>query len=200
MDAALVDVRVDAGVAEGEDAAAADRITDLCDQVAFDFCLERPASGVVAVSGHDGGSVALAYEVDGEGDVALDPWPLRPGTVTGIVLGYAAEGYPGRLDRSSRRSTGSGMRALILHGPGDLRLEEVPEPVVGEGDVLLQVEVALTDGTDLKAYRRGHPFLLGPLPSPFGHESCGIDVASGRRVVVANSRPAAPVPPARGDR
>jgi L-iditol 2-dehydrogenase len=81
------------------------------------------------------------------------------------------------------------VRALILHGPGDLRLESVPDPVPGEGDVLLQVEVALTDGTDLKAYRRGHPVLLGPLPSPFGHEVCGIDVATGRRVVAANSAP-----------
>ena len=81
------------------------------------------------------------------------------------------------------------MRALILHGPGDLRLEEVSNPVPGDGDVLLQVEVALTDGTDLKAYRRGHPVLLGELPSPFGHEVCGIDVATGRRVVAANSAP-----------
>jgi L-iditol 2-dehydrogenase len=81
------------------------------------------------------------------------------------------------------------VRALVLHGPGDLRLEDVPDPVPGEGDVLVQVEVALTDGTDLKAYRRGHPVLLGPLPSRFGHELCGIDVATGRRVVPANSAP-----------
>jgi L-iditol 2-dehydrogenase len=81
------------------------------------------------------------------------------------------------------------VRALILHAPGDLRLEEVAEPVPEDGDVLVQVEVALTDGTDLKAYRRGHPVLLGPLPAPFGHELCGIDVATGRRVVAANSAP-----------
>ena len=81
------------------------------------------------------------------------------------------------------------MRALRLHGPGDLRLEDVPEPIPADGDVLLQVEVALTDGTDLKAYRRGHPVLLGPPPSPFGHEVCGIDVATGRRMVAANSTP-----------
>ena len=91
------------------------------------------------------------------------------------------------------------MRALRLHGPGDLRLEDVDEPVPGDGDVLLQVEVALTDGTDLKAYRRGHPVLLGPPPSPFGHEACGIDVATGRRVVPANSAPCgACAPCARG--
>jgi L-iditol 2-dehydrogenase len=79
------------------------------------------------------------------------------------------------------------LRALRFHGPGDLRLEEVPSPEPGPGDVLVQVEVALTDGTDLKAFRRGHPVLLGDLPSPFGHEFCGIDVATGRRVVAANS-------------
>jgi L-iditol 2-dehydrogenase len=79
------------------------------------------------------------------------------------------------------------VRALIFYGPADLRLEEVPDPEPGPGDVLVQVEVALTDGTDLKAYRRGHPVLLGEPPSPFGHEFCGIDVATGRRVVAANS-------------
>jgi L-iditol 2-dehydrogenase len=89
------------------------------------------------------------------------------------------------------------VRALILHAPGDLRLEDVPDPHPGEGDVLLQVEVALTDGTDRKAYHRGHPVLLGELPSPFGHEVCGIDVASGRRVVAANSAPCGACGPCR---
>jgi len=79
------------------------------------------------------------------------------------------------------------VKALIFHGPGDLRLEEVPDPRPGPGDVLVQVEVALTDGTDLKTFRRGHPLLLGKLPSPFGHEFCGLDAATGRRVVAANS-------------
>jgi L-iditol 2-dehydrogenase len=81
------------------------------------------------------------------------------------------------------------VRALVFHGPGDLRLEEVPRPVATEGDVLVQIEVALTDGTDAKAFRRGHPVLLGPPPSPFGHEFCGIDVATGKRVVAPNSAP-----------
>ena len=81
------------------------------------------------------------------------------------------------------------MRALIFHGPGDVRLEDVPRPDPGPGDVLVQVEAALTDGTDAKAYRRGHPLLLGEPPSPFGHEFAGIDVAAGRRVVAANSAP-----------
>jgi len=81
------------------------------------------------------------------------------------------------------------VRALRWYGPGDVRAEEVPDPTPGPGDVLVQVEVALTDGTDLKAFRRGHPILLGDPPSPFGHEFCGIEVATGQRVVAANSAP-----------
>jgi L-iditol 2-dehydrogenase len=81
------------------------------------------------------------------------------------------------------------VKALLFYGPGDLRLEGVPKPEPEPGDVLVQVEVALTDGTDAKAFHRGHPILLAELPSPFGHEFCGIDVGTGRRVVAANSAP-----------
>jgi L-iditol 2-dehydrogenase len=66
-------------------------------------------------------------------------------------------------------------------------LEDVPRPEPAPGDVLVQVQVALTDGTDLKAFRHGHPLLLGETPAPFGHEFCGVDTATGRRVVAANS-------------
>jgi L-iditol 2-dehydrogenase len=89
------------------------------------------------------------------------------------------------------------VRALIFHGPGDVRLEDVPQPEPGPGDVLVEVEVALTDGTDAKAYRRGHPVLLGPPPSPFGHEFCGFDANTGRRVVAANSAPCGACGPCR---
>jgi L-iditol 2-dehydrogenase len=89
------------------------------------------------------------------------------------------------------------VKAIRFHAPGDVRLEDVPRPEPGAGDVLVQVEVALTDGTDLKAFRRGHPLLLGETPAPFGHEFCGFDTATGRRVVAANSdadgTPGAPV-------
>jgi L-iditol 2-dehydrogenase len=92
------------------------------------------------------------------------------------------------------------VRALLYYGPGDLRVEEVPRPEPGPGDVLVQVEVALTDGTDAKAFRRGHPLLLADVPSPFGHEFCGIDVATGTRVVAANSAPCGEcLPCRRGD-
>jgi L-iditol 2-dehydrogenase len=79
------------------------------------------------------------------------------------------------------------VRAALLYAPGDLRIEEVPRPKPGPGDVLVQVEIALTDGTDLKTYRRGHPLLLTESPARFGHEFCGL--VDGRRVVAANSAP-----------
>jgi L-iditol 2-dehydrogenase len=79
------------------------------------------------------------------------------------------------------------VRAARLYAPGDLRIEDAPKPEPGPGEVLVQVEVALTDGTDLKTFRRGHPLLLREAPAPFGHEFCGI--ADGRRVVAANSAP-----------
>ena len=79
------------------------------------------------------------------------------------------------------------MKAALLYAPRDLRIEDVPRPEPGAGDVLVQVEVALTDGTDLKTFRRGHPVLAQESPSPFGHEFCGI--VDGTRVVAANSAP-----------
>jgi L-iditol 2-dehydrogenase len=79
------------------------------------------------------------------------------------------------------------VRAARLYAPGDLRIEDVPKPEPGPGEVLVQIEVALTDGTDLKTFRRGHPVLARSLPAPFGHEFCGY--ADGHRVVAANSAP-----------
>jgi L-iditol 2-dehydrogenase len=79
------------------------------------------------------------------------------------------------------------VKAARLHATGDLRVEEVPRPEPGPGDALVQIEVALTDGTDLKTFRRGHPLLAQESPAPFGHEFCGL--VDGRRVVAANSAP-----------
>ncbi|HEX2279231.1 MAG TPA: zinc-binding dehydrogenase [Candidatus Tectomicrobia bacterium] len=90
------------------------------------------------------------------------------------------------------------MRAALFYGPKDVRLETVDAPRAGAGEVIVKVEVALTCGTDLKTFQRGHPVLLKRFPSPFGHEFAGV-VAEvgvgvegfhpGMRVVAANSAP-----------
>jgi L-iditol 2-dehydrogenase len=65
------------------------------------------------------------------------------------------------------------MRQAILRGPRVLDLVEAPEPAPGPGEVIVRIRAALTCGTDLKTYRRGHPRLAY---GPFGHEATG-DVA-----------------------
>ncbi len=90
------------------------------------------------------------------------------------------------------------MRAAVLHGKEDVRLETLPMPVPGRGEILLRNEAALTCGTDVKVFRRGyHARMLTP-PTVFGHEVAGVVAAVGEgvsypspgsRVVVANSAP-----------
>ena len=98
------------------------------------------------------------------------------------------------------------MRAAILHGKDDLRVEEVPNPPLQPGEVRVSVQAALTCGTDLKIYRRGYHARMGVPPFRFGHEWSGVvaevapDVASwspGDRVVGANSAPCGRCAPCR---
>lgn len=90
------------------------------------------------------------------------------------------------------------MKATLFYGPGDVRLEEIEIPKPGPGEVLVRVERALTCGTDIKTYQRGHPTLIKHIPSTFGHEFGGTieevghgveNFRPGMRVVAANSAP-----------
>lgn len=76
------------------------------------------------------------------------------------------------------------MRGLVLVEPGSLRLEDVPIPRPGPGEILVEVKAATTCGTDLKAFQRGHPQI--PMPGLLGHEYSG---------VVAQAGPGAPFRP-----
>ncbi|HEX7126833.1 MAG TPA: alcohol dehydrogenase catalytic domain-containing protein [Thermodesulfobacteriota bacterium] len=72
------------------------------------------------------------------------------------------------------------MRVARLLAPGRIVVEEEPDPLPGPGEVVLAVRAALTCGTDLKAFRRGHPKM--PMPTPFGHEYAGVVARVGRGV------------------
>lgn len=78
------------------------------------------------------------------------------------------------------------VRAAILHGPGDLRVQDVADPAPGPGEVLVRVSAATTCGTDVKMWRRGHP-ILGPYPARFGHETAGVREDTGEPVLVGDS-------------
>lgn len=72
-------------------------------------------------------------------------------------------GAEARLNRS---------RQATLVAPGRLELRAFTPPRPRFGEILLRVKCALSCGTDLKAYRRGHP--MWPMPTPFGHEFSGV--------------------------
>jgi L-iditol 2-dehydrogenase len=77
------------------------------------------------------------------------------------------------------------VRAALLHGPEDLRVEEVPDPT---GEVVVRVRAATTCGTDVKMWRRGHP-ALDAYPARFGHETAGVREDTGEPVLVVPSVP-----------
>ena len=88
------------------------------------------------------------------------------------------------------------MKAAVLYGKEDVRIEDVAVPELRPGDVLLQVEAALTCGTDVKVFRRGYHARMIVPPALFGHEMAGTvtepgtsGLAPGTRVVAANSAP-----------
>ena len=73
------------------------------------------------------------------------------------------------------------MKAAILVEPKRIELRDVPVPQPAKGGILVRIRAALTDGTDLKAWRRGHPQM--PMPTPFGHEFSGEVAAIGEGVL-----------------
>ena len=90
------------------------------------------------------------------------------------------------------------MTAAVLYGKEDIKIERVPIPRVGDGEVLVKVQVALTCGTDLKVYQRGYHARMIVPPALFGHELAGIveevgtsvrGFRKGMRVVALNSAP-----------
>jgi L-iditol 2-dehydrogenase len=90
------------------------------------------------------------------------------------------------------------MKAALLYGVKDLRIENIDKPKVDFGEVLVKVKAATTCGTDLKIFQRGYVSGIIQLPSVFGHEWAGdiveVDdgipwLKEGMRVRAGNSSP-----------
>ncbi|MFL6054174.1 MAG: zinc-dependent dehydrogenase [Actinoallomurus sp.] len=63
------------------------------------------------------------------------------------------------------------MKVARFHAPGDIRLEEAPEPTPGPGEVKIRVRNCSTCGTDVKIYKHGHHHIRPP--RVMGHEIAG---------------------------
>jgi (R,R)-butanediol dehydrogenase / meso-butanediol dehydrogenase / diacetyl reductase len=71
------------------------------------------------------------------------------------------------------------MRAAVYHGPGDIRIQSVPDPRGPDrADVVIRVSRAAICGTDSSEWAHG-PLLARP-PVVLGHEFVGRVVAAGR--------------------
>lgn len=86
------------------------------------------------------------------------------------------------------------MQAAVYRGKDDVRIETVPVPTVGPGEVLIRVGACGVCGTDVKKVTHG---LLEP-PRIFGHETAGVvahvgegvtQVSVGQRVAVYHHVP-----------
>ena len=65
------------------------------------------------------------------------------------------------------------MKAAILYGKEDVRIEEIPVRELRPGEVRVAIEAALTCGTDLKVFKRGYHAKMIVPPAVFGHELAG---------------------------
>lgn len=90
------------------------------------------------------------------------------------------------------------MNAVLYYAPQNIKYEQTDVKEPGDDEILIKVMAALTCGTDVKTYERGHPVLIKETPSGFGHEFAGIvervgknvtKFSVGDRVVAANTAP-----------
>ena len=70
------------------------------------------------------------------------------------------------------------MQAAVYHGVNDVRMETVPVPQIGAGELLIRVHTCGICGTDLKKISTGSH----SAPRIFGHETTGIIAQVGDRV------------------
>lgn len=89
------------------------------------------------------------------------------------------------------------MKALRWHGPRDLRLTEIAEPVLRDGEVRVGVAYCGICGSDLHEYREGpcaipvalaHPLSGRKAPLTLGHEFCGTVLESAVSTVREGAR------------
>src|SRR5258707_14296865 len=89
---------------------------------------------------------------------------------------------PGTLSKSTAiaetQAIPSTIKAAVYRGLNDVRLEEVPVPEIGRGEILVRVHTCGICGTDLKKIASGSH----SVPRIFGHETAGVVARIGQDV------------------
>jgi L-iditol 2-dehydrogenase len=80
--------------------------------------------------------------------------------------------------RSQSKSIPTSMQAAVYRGVNDVRMETVPVPQIGRGELLVRVHTCGICGTDLKKIATGSH----SAPRIFGHETSGVVAAIGEGV------------------
>ena len=74
------------------------------------------------------------------------------------------------------------MKQVNVHGPGDVRIDEIAEPEPGPRDAVIRVSACGICGSDLRYARLGGLAGPSPQPMPLGHELSGVVEAVGAEV------------------
>jgi hypothetical protein len=78
----------------------ADKITQLCDMISFDFCFESPRRRSIEVYADPSATAttAITYKIRPGGEVRVEPWPFSVAELSGILYAFRRANYPQRLD------------------------------------------------------------------------------------------------------
>jgi len=90
----------------------------------------------------------------------------------------------------------SSMKAVVYHGPNDVRVEDVDVPTCGADEILVKVDACAVCGSDMKTFKVGNPRMQAG--AIMGHEFTGLiqeigpdaaasDLVVGDRIVMATS-------------
>jgi threonine dehydrogenase-like Zn-dependent dehydrogenase len=118
---------------------------------------------------------------------------LRRSTLSGLLQRMTRQGLRIDKQRTSSYITSRRMRAIVLDGPREAVVRDVPAPRPAPGDVLVAVQRAGICGSDLALFKGDRP---ARYPLVMGHEAVGCIVdpgesehAPGSRVVIEPNIP-----------
>src|SRR5437660_12687942 len=76
------------------------------------------------------------------------------------------------------------MQAVRIHAGGELRYEDAPDPVAGDGEVVVELRAAALNRRDLLVRNPPGPAYEFPLPIVPGSDGAGVRRDTGEEIVI----------------